>query len=165
VAELTNLRSRRPRKIPTSPRSALALAIAAAAVAGGCGGHARQAEPQLARGDAAQLVSLARRVAQDAPTDGCAAKRDIAALSAKAHALVASGRVPVALRARLLAGVAAVEADAPACTPPAPAPAPAPVATPAPAPAGGHGKGHDKHKDHGHGRGHGHGHDEDQDEG
>jgi hypothetical protein len=130
----------------------------------GCGGHARRADPQLAHGDAAQLVSLARRVAEEAPTDGCAAKRDIAVLSAKAHALVAAGRVPVRLRAQLLAGVAAVEADAPACTPPAPAPAPA--ATPAPAPAQApveDGKGHEKHKDHGHGKGHGH--DENQDEG
>jgi hypothetical protein len=139
------------------------LGVAAAAITAGCGGHARRAEPQLARGDAAQLVSLARRVAQDAPADGCAAKRDIAALSAKAHALVAAGRVPVRLRAQLLTGVAAVEADAPACTPPAPGPAPSPAATPAP--ANEHGKGHEKHKDHGHGRGHEHGHDENQDEG
>jgi len=145
------------------------LGVAAAAVNAGCGGHARRAEPQLARRDAAQLVSLARRVAQDAPTDGCAAKRDIAALSAKADALVAAGRVPVPLRAQLLAGVAAVEADAPTCTPPAPAQAPAPAvsATPAPppvqAPVDEHGKGHAKHKDHGHGKGHGH--DENQDEG
>jgi hypothetical protein len=137
------------------------LGVAAAAITAGCGGHARRAEPQLARGDAAQLVSLARRVAHDAPADGCAAKRDIAALSAKAHALVAAGRVPVRLRTQLLAGVAAVEADAPACTPPAPAPAPSPAATPAKE----HGKGHEKHKDHGHGRGHEHGHDENQDEG
>ena len=147
------------------------LGVAAAAVTAGCGGHARRAEPQLARGDAAQLVSLARRVAQDAPTDGCAAKREIAALSAKAHALVAAGRVPVRLRAQLLAGVAAVEADAPTCTPPAPAPAPTPApavsATPATAsvqaPVDDHGKGHEKHKDHGHGKGHGH--DQNQDEG
>jgi hypothetical protein len=142
--------------------------VAAAAVTAGCGGHARRAEPQLARGDATQLAALARRVAQDAPTDGCAAKRDIAALSAKAHALVAAGRVPVRLRAHLLAGVSAVETDAPACAPPAPAaaPAPAPAATPAPAPApvqapsDEQGNGHQKHKDHGHGRGHGHGHDD-----
>jgi hypothetical protein len=143
------------------------LGVAAAALTAGCGGHDRRAEPQLARGDAAQLVSLARRVAQDAPTDGCAAKREIAALSAKAHALVAAGRVPVQLRAQLLAGVAAVEADAPTCTPPAPTPAPAVSATPATppvqAPVDDHGKGHEKHKDHGHGKGHGH--DQNQDEG
>jgi hypothetical protein len=115
-------------------------------------------------------VSLARRVAQDAPSDGCVAKRDIAALSAKANALVAAGRVPVRLRAHLLAGVAAVEADAPVCTPPAPAPTPAPAAAPAPAPAptDGHGKGHafghEKHHGHGHGHGNGNG-DGNQDEG
>jgi hypothetical protein len=137
------------------------LGVAAAAAMTGCGGHARRAEPKLPRGDAAQLVSLARRVAQDAPSDGCAAKRDIAALSAKAHALVAAGRVPVRLRAHLLAGVAAVEADAPVCTPPAPAPAPAATPTtpaPAPAPTDEHGKGHAYgHEKHHHGHGHGHG--------
>jgi len=136
----------------------------------GCGGHARRAEPQLPRADAAQLVSLARRVVQDAPSDGCAAKRDIAALSAKANALVAAGRVPVRLRAHLLAGVAAVEADAPVCTPPAPAPTPAraPAPAPASAPTDEHGKGHayghEKHHGHGHGHGNGNG-DGNQDEG
>jgi hypothetical protein len=144
------------------------LGLAAAAATAGCGGHARRAEPQIAHREASQLVTLARRVARDAPGDGCAAKRDIAALSARAHALVAAGRVPVRLRAQLLAGVAAVQSDAPACTPPTPTPPPAPAGAPAPppaAPAHEHGKGHEKHKDHGHGRGHGHGHDENQDEG
>jgi hypothetical protein len=143
------------------------LGVAAAAAAAGCGGHARRAEPHIARGDASQLVSLARRVARDAPADGCAAKRDIAALSAKANALVAAGRVPVRLRAQLLAGVAAVEADAPACTPPAPAaaPPPAPASAPAPAPKNAHGKGHAHgHEKPHHGHGHGHG-DENQDKG
>jgi hypothetical protein len=144
------------------------LGVAVAAVTAGCGGHARRAEPHIARGDASQLVSLARRVARDAPADGCAAKRDIAALSAKANALVAAGRVPVRLRAQLLAGVAAVEADAPACTPPAPAPAPAPAPpASAPAPRDRHGKGHahgHEKRHHGHGHGHGHGN-ENQDEG
>jgi hypothetical protein len=140
------------------------LGVAAAAATAGCGGHARRAEPQIAHRDASQLVTLARRVALDAPADGCAAKRDIAALSARAHALVAAGRVPVRLRAQLLAGVAAVQSDAPACTPPAPAPAAAP-APPPPAPPHEHGKGHKKHKDHAHGPGHAHGHDENQDEG
>ena len=114
-------------------------------------------------------MSLSRRVAQDAPSDGCAAKHDIAALSAKAHALVAAGRVPVRLRAQLLAGVAAVEANAPVCTPPAPAPTPAPAPAPAPAsapaPTDAHGKGHAFGRDkHHHGHGHGHG-DGNQDEG
>ena len=57
------------------------------------------------------------RVVRDAPADGCLAKREIAALSARAHALVLSGRVPEQLSAPLLAGVAAVAADAPACAP------------------------------------------------
>ena len=97
---------------------------------------------------------LAQQVARDAPSDGCAAQREIAALSAQARSLVAAGRVPARLRAPLLDGVAAVAADAPACTPPAPAPAPAPVEQP----GNGNGKanGHFKHKDHGNGKGHGH---------
>src|SRR5262249_19647899 len=147
----------------TRPRNALALGLVAAALTAGCGGHARRAEPQLPRGGAAQLVSLSPRVAQDAPSDRCAAKRDIAALSAKAHALVAAGRVPVRLRAQLLAGVAAVEANAPVCTPPAPAPTQAPAAAPARAPAPAqaptdvHGKGHAYGREKHHGNEHGHG--------
>ena len=94
---------------------------------------------------------LAQQVARDAPNDGCAAQRGIAALSAKAHELVAAGRVPVRLRAQLLAGVAAVAADAPACTPP-----PAPAAAPAPVEKHDNGK-HKGEKKHGHGKGHGHG--------
>ena len=125
-------------------------------VAAGCGGPARRAEPQLPRRDAAQLVALARQIERDAPTDGCAAKEEIAALSAKAHSLVAAGRVPLRLRGPLLDGVAAVAADAPVCTPPAPAPAPAPT----PPPVKGHGNGHHEHKDHGHGHGDGNGNDE-----
>jgi hypothetical protein len=129
----------------------LALTAVAVVCVAGCGGHGNRPEPQLAKRDATELTSLARKVARDAPTHGCAARREIAALSAKAHALVAAGRVPLRLRAPLLAGVAGLVADAPACTSPAPAPAPAP------APVEKHGKGHQK--DHGHG--HGHGHDKD----
>jgi hypothetical protein len=142
----------------------LVLSAALAALAG-CGGQASRPEPRLAQRDAARLVALARRVARDAPSDGCAARRDVAALSSQAHALVAAGRVPLRLRAPLLAGVAAVAADAPACAPPAPAPAPtpAPAATAPPAKARGHEKpGHEqrphRHPDHGHGHGHGHDH-------
>ena len=124
----------------------------------GCGGQARRSpEPRLAQRDAAQLVSLAQQVARDAPADGCAAQREIAALSAKAHELVDAGRVPVRLRTQLLAGVAAVAADAPVCTPqPAPAPAAAPATTPAPVEKHDNGK-HKGEKKHGNGKGHGHG--------
>jgi len=126
------------------------LGVAVAVVMTGCGGHARRAaQPRLQRHDASQLVSLARRVVRDAPADGCAAAREIATLSARARALVASGRVPVQLRAPLLRGVAAVVADAPACAPPEAAPAIS-IATP--------GRGKSKHEQHGKGNGHGHGH-------
>jgi hypothetical protein len=123
----------------------------------GCGGQDRRsAEPKLGHDDGAQLVALAQQVARDAPTDGCAAQREIAALSAKAHALVAAGSVPARLRAPLLDGVAAVAADAPACAPP-PAPAPAPAATTT-APVERHDNGkHKGEKKKEHGKGHGHG--------
>src|SRR5205085_10385339 len=75
-----------PRRIPTS-RSALGLAAVALVVAG-CGGHERRAEPHLLRSDARQLVALAQQVARDAPSDGCAAQREVAALSAQARSLV-----------------------------------------------------------------------------
>ena len=101
------------------------------------------------RSDARQLAALARQVARDAPSDGCAAQREIAALSAKAHELVAAGRVPMRLRGPLLDGVAAVAADAPAC---APSPAPAPAAPP---PVEKHDNGKHKGKDKGHGHGYG----------
>jgi len=132
-------------------------------VAAGCGGHAPRPEPRIARGDAAQLVVLARQVERDAPANGCAAKNEIVAFAAKAHELVAAGRIPSSLRAPLLRGVDGLLADTPACAPPAPAPtpapAPAPTATPQPDV---HGKGHEKHHDHGNGKGRGHGHEDDQ---
>jgi hypothetical protein len=129
--------------------------LLAVVVAAGCGGQARRPEPRLAQADARELVSLAQQVARDAPTDGCAARTEIAALSAKANELVAAGRVPARLRAPLLAGVATVAADAPACAPP-PAPAPAPAAS---APDEKHDNGKHKGKEKGkeHGKGHGHG--------
>jgi hypothetical protein len=132
-------------------------------VAAGCGGHASRPEPRIARDEAAQLVALARQVERDAPADGCAAKDEIAALAAKAHELVAAGRVPLRLRAPLLRGVDGLLADTPACAPPAPAPAPAPTPAPVPTPqTGAHGKGHEKHHDHGNGNGKGHGHGDNQ---
>jgi hypothetical protein len=145
--------------VPPRPRSAFGLAAAGVTLLAGCGGQARGPEPRLAHGDAAQLIRLARQVERDAPANGCAARREIAALSAQAHALVTAGRVPLRLRAPLLAGVAAVGADAPACSPPAPAPNPAPApvaAAPPPGKAHEHAR-HDHGPDHGQGHGHGHG--------
>jgi hypothetical protein len=157
----------------------LLASLSASSLLAGCGGGS-QPPPRLSRVDAAPLVAIARRVVRDAPRDGCAARSEIAALRARTRALVASGRVPLRLRAPLLAGVAAVAADAPACRPPQPQsqqqsqPSPAPAApvtaTPSPpSPRGrghphehrGHGEGHGKAKEHGHGHGHGHDGDED----
>ena len=93
--------------------------LSASSLLAGCGGHARHtAEPHLPRSDAAQLITLAQAVSRDAPVDACAAQQDAATLAAKARELVAAGRVPLSLRAHLLAGVDAVAADAPACAPP-----------------------------------------------
>lgn len=134
----------------------LALLSGSSLLAGCGGGTKQQAPPRIGKPAAAQLVALAQKVERDAPTDGCAAQRDIAALTAKAHELVATGRVPLRLRAHLLVGVQAVAADAPACAPPAP--------TPTPQPAPKHPALHKhpkppKPRDHGpHGHGHGHDH-------
>jgi hypothetical protein len=66
------------------------------------------------------MIALANAIARDAPGNGCAAHREIASLSAQAHALVNANRVPAALRTQLLSGVEAVVSTAPACiaTPP-----------------------------------------------
>ncbi len=108
--------------------------LSASSLLAACGGHATQSAPRLPKSDAAQLIALAQTVAQNAGADGCTARSEIDALSAKARELVAAGSVPLQLRAPLLDGVAALAADAPVCTPPAPAP-----------------RGHGKHKGkHGH---------------
>jgi hypothetical protein len=155
----------------------LLVSLSASSLLAGCGGGS-QPPPRLSQRDAAPLVAIARRVVRDAPRDACAARSGIAALRARTRALVGSGRVPVRLRAPLLAGVAAVAVDAPTCPPPKPAQQPraqpppaAPVAAvTAPTPSG-PGKGHDgegehngEGKGHGHGHGHDHGHDGDQDD-
>ena len=99
-----------------------------------------QSKPHLRRSDAAQLIPLAQAVARDARGDGCTARSEIDALSAKARELVADRSVPLRLRAPLLAGVEALAAEAPACTPPPP-----------PAQENGkQGKPHKEHHDHGH---------------
>jgi len=90
--------------------------LSASSLLAGCGGSAHAvAPPHLAHKDAARLISLANAIARDAPGNGCAARREIASLSAEAHALVSARRVPAALRAQLLSGVGAVVSTAPAC--------------------------------------------------
>jgi hypothetical protein len=103
-----------------SLRRWLFVSLSASSLLAACGGAAHRTQPPLQKRDAAQLIALAQAVARDAPNDGCAARREIDALSAKANDLVSAGRVPLRLKAPLLAGVAAVAADAPACAPPAP---------------------------------------------
>jgi hypothetical protein len=98
--------------------------LVSSALFAGCGGGAKPPPaPKLRHADAVKLILLANQVARDAPHDGCAARREIAALHAQATALVAARRVPVSLRTPLLNGVGALVRAAPACTPP-----PAPVA-------------------------------------
>jgi hypothetical protein len=119
--------------------------LSASSLLAACGGNAKpQSAPHLPKSSAAQLIALAQTVARDARGDGCTARSEIDALSAKAHELVANGSVPLRLRAPLLNGVTALAAEAPACTPPAPTP------TPAPAKAPKHGKPDKAHHDHGH---------------
>ena len=121
----------------------------------GAGAHPRPA-PHIGARDAAKLESLANRIAATASSDPCAARAAAASLQTAADAAVNAGRVPAALRPKLLAGVAAVVQTAPACTP-APTPAPVVVHAPPPKPHGheDHPKPHD-HGPHDHGHGHEH---------
>ena len=113
--------------------------LSASSLLAACGGQAHQSRPHLAKSAAAQLIALAQTVARDARTDGCTARSEIDALNAKARELVANGSVPLRLRAPLLAGVNALTAEAPACTPP-----------PKPTPPGKEKKPHKEHHNHGH---------------
>jgi hypothetical protein len=99
----------------------------------GCGGGG----PHLARQDAAPLITLADRIAREAP---CAQARDIRALRARRTALINAHRIPSALQDPLSSGVNAL--IEPVCLPPAPTNVTPTVTLP----------------DLGHGRGHGHGH-------
>ena len=114
--------------------------LSASSLLAACGGQAHQSRPHFPKSAAAQLIALAQTVARDARGDGCTARSEIDALSAKARELVANGSVPLRLRAPLLAGVDALAAQAPACTPPPP-----------PAKGNGkQGKSQKEHHDHGH---------------
>jgi outer membrane biosynthesis protein TonB len=134
-------------------------------VTAGCGAAAQpRPAPRIGAREAAKLEALAGRVAANATRDPCAAHAAAASLQTEADAAVNGGRIPVALRGKLLAGVAAVVQTAPACNAtPTPTPAPAPVVVhPAPRPhPEPHPKPHDHHpkppKPHGHGP-HGHDH-------
>jgi hypothetical protein len=110
----------------------------------GCGGGGG---PHLARQDAAPLITLANRIAREAP---CAQASDIRALSARRTALVNAHRVPAALQDSLSSAVNALVEQTPPCVP---AVAAATVTPPAPK----HGpKPHGpKPHEHGHHDGHG----------
>jgi hypothetical protein len=95
------------------------LAASATVVLAGCGSGSG---PHMARQDAAPLITLADRIAREAP---CAQARDIQALAARRTALVNAHRIPPALQESLSSGVNALVAQTPTCLPSAPA---APIA-------------------------------------
>ncbi|MGZ4291097.1 MAG: hypothetical protein ACXVQQ_00725 [Gaiellaceae bacterium] len=122
--------------------SLTACSAAVAALVAGCGGHGA---PKLAHTDAAELVSLAHRIAGEAP---CGQARDIPRLRARAIALVNDGRVPAELQEPLMSAVGALASETPVCLPTVTLASTTPTPQPAP-----HGLGHDKahrHHDHGH---------------
>jgi hypothetical protein len=83
----------------------------------------------MARQDAAPLITLADRIAREAP---CAQARDIRTLAARRTALVNAQRIPPALQESLSSGVDALVAQTPVCLPPAPAATVVPPAPPKP---------------------------------
>jgi hypothetical protein len=88
-------------------RAAWLTACSALLAACGSGGG-----PVLERGDAAELISLAHRIAGEG---GCAQSRDIPRLHARTIALVNAGRVPQELQEPLVSGVNALAAETPEC--------------------------------------------------
>ena len=118
------------------PRNVALLAATAILLLAGCGSGG----PHMARDDAAPLITLADRIAREAP---CAQARDIRALAAHRVALVNAHRIPAALQEPLSSGVNALVALAPPCLPSAPA-ATVTAPTTTIAPGQGHGKGRDK---------------------
>ena len=108
-------------------RVAWLTACSALAVACGAGGG-----PKLQQTDAAQLVSLAHRIANEG---ACAQARDIPRLHTRAIALVNAKRVPDELQEPLMSAVNALAAQAPLCLPTVPASSPSPPpAKPKPGP-------------------------------
>jgi hypothetical protein len=108
----------------------------------GCGGGGG---PHLARQDAAPLITLADRIAREAP---CAQARDIRALSARRTTLINEHKVPSALQDPLSSAVNALASQTPPCLPSVPA---ATVTSPTTTVAPAHGNKdkhghHDKHK-------------------
>ena len=133
--------------------SAAVLFVAALLAVVGCGSSNRAAAPRLPRSVATQLADRSDALAVALTRhDGCAARAEIHALESQARDAIASGRVPAAFRARLVAAVDSLAARLPGCTPPAPPPPPEPVRLPKPKPPK-----PKHHGDGGDGRHHGHG--------
>jgi hypothetical protein len=81
----------------------------------GCGGGGG---PHLARKDAAPLITLADRIAREAP---CAQARDIRALSSLRDKLINARKVTSALQEPLSSAVNSLAAQTPPCLPSVPA--------------------------------------------
>lgn len=99
----------------------LALLVAAAGLAAGCGGAqpTPSQKPVLQRSVARDLATKSDAIAATLDRgDRCAAAVQAAGLRRAAHAAVESGRVAVAFRRRLLAAVDSLAASLPSCPPP-----------------------------------------------
>ena len=119
-----------------SRRNVALLAATATMLLAGCGGGG----PRVAHDDAAPLITLADKIAGEAP---CAQARDIRTLAARRAALVNAHRIPAALQEPLSSGVNALVALTPPCLSSGPA---ATVTPPTTTTAPGHGHGHGKGK-------------------
>jgi hypothetical protein len=117
-------------------RPALTVLLAAAVLAASaCGSQSRVSAPppRLPRSVATALATRSDVLAAAlARGDGCAAKIQVHGLERQARSAVASGLVPVAYRAPLLAAVTRLAQRMPDCVPP-PAPPPSVAEQPRPA--------------------------------
>jgi len=137
--------------------------VAAVLILAACGSENRVQQRPAPRLPSALATSLASRsdvlAAALRRGDGCAAKVQMHGLERQTRHAIARGRVPVALRTRLLAAEQRLAGSLPACVPPASPPPPPPP----PAPEGDehghkHGKNHGDHpKPNKHGKGKGQG--------
>jgi hypothetical protein len=139
------------------PSFAVPLVAALLALAG-CGSGSRASAPPAPRLPRSVAIPLADRSDALAVAltrrDGCAARVQVHALERQTRTALASGRVPVAFRSRLLAAVSSLAGRLPGCRPPAPPPPP--EARPKPNPPKAKPPGHDhggRGKHHGHGGG------------
>jgi hypothetical protein len=106
-----------------------------------------RAAPRLPRTVAAKLAVRSDALAAALRRgDGCAATIQMHGLERQTRLAIAAGRIPLALRGRLLAAVGDLTRRMPSCIPPPPPPpALAEPAPPAPPPRGKDEKRHEKH--------------------